>query len=140
LISPPEQLWLRDDAWTELVATRRGADLMGAVARAGEASRYATTLVMDGSPAEVVQRSMERLKNHLAELAANAVAPVILCDNQGQRDRLSEMLGESGATLGVGLVSAGFVWKDAGVAVMTDHEIFSPVRRPRPRAPRPGRA
>src|SRR5207247_2581863 len=109
---------------------------MGAVATAGESSRYAASLVVDCAPAETVQRSMERLKNHLAELAANGVEPVILCDNQGQRDRLFEMLGDTGATLGVGLVSAGFVWKDAGVAVLTDHEIFARYRRRRRRLKR----
>jgi transcription-repair coupling factor (superfamily II helicase) len=138
LISPPEQLWLPEDAWTELCAARRGADLMGSVARAGEASRYAASVVMDCAPPEALQRSMERLKNHLAELSANDIRPVVLCDNQGQRDRLFEMLGDSGATLGVGLVSAGFTWKDAGVALLTDHEIFSRYRRRRRRSKRTG--
>src|SRR5215813_13663526 len=86
LISPPEQLWLPEDAWSEL--------------------------------------------------CANGIEPVILCDHQGQRDRLFEMLGDSGATLGVGLVSAGFVWRDAGVAVLTDHEIFARYRRRRRRSRR----
>jgi len=138
LISPPEQLWLPEDAWTELATTRRGADLMGAVAKAGEASRYAASVVLDCAPPEALHRSMDRLKNHLAELSANHLSPVILCDNQGQRDRLFEMLGDTGATLGVGLVSAGFVWKDAGVAVLTDHEIFSRYRRRRRRSRRTG--
>src|SRR5262252_2967044 len=138
LISPPEQLWLREEAWSALVAARRGADLMGSVATAGEAARYARTLVVDCAPSEALQRSMERLKNHLAELSANRLSPVVLCDNQGQRDRLFEMLGDTGATLGVGLVSAGFTWKDAGVAVLTDHEIFSRYRRRRRRSRRTG--
>ncbi|HXJ70901.1 MAG TPA: transcription-repair coupling factor [Verrucomicrobiae bacterium] len=138
LISPPEQLWLPEDAWTELCATRRGADLMGSIAKSGEASRYAASVVMDCAPPEALQRSMERLKNHLAELSANDITTAVLCDNQGQRDRLFEMLGDTGATLGVGLVSAGFTWKDAGVALLTDHEIFSRYRRRRRRSKRTG--
>jgi transcription-repair coupling factor (superfamily II helicase) len=133
LVSPPEQLWLPGDAWTELAAAWRGPDLMGAVARGGEAARYASTLVVGCSPPEPLQRSTEKLKTHLAELAAGGVAPVILCDNQGQRDRLYELLGDSGATLGVGLVSAGFTWRDAGLALLTDHEVFSRYRRRRRR-------
>ncbi len=136
LISPPEQLWLPEDAWTELAATRRGADLMGSVARAGEAARYAATLVVECAPPEPLQRSTEKLKTHLAELAANDMTPVILCDNQGQRDRLHELLGEAGVALGVGLVSAGFTWKDTGLALLTDHEIFSRYRRRRRRSRR----
>src|SRR5258706_5711318 len=73
LISPPEQLWLPEDAWTELATTRRGADFMGSVAAAGEGARYASTLVVDCTPPEPLQRSTEKLKNHLAELAANGV-------------------------------------------------------------------
>ena len=136
LISPPEQLWLPGSAWTELCATRRGADFMGSVAEAGESARYAATLVVDCSPPEPLQRSMEKLKNHLAELAANGLAPIILCDNQGQRDRLHEMLGDSGATLGVGVITGGFTWKSAGLALLTDHEIFSRYRRRRRRSRR----
>jgi transcription-repair coupling factor (superfamily II helicase) len=136
LISPPEQLWLPEDAWTELCATRRGADWMGSIARSGEAARCAASLVVDVQPPEPLQRSTEKLKTHLAELAANSVQPVILCDNQGQRDRLFELLGDTGARLGVGLVSTGFAWKEAGVAILTDHEIFSRYRRRRRRSRR----
>jgi hypothetical protein len=90
-----------------------------------------------GVPAEPLQRSMERLKSHLAELGANGVQPVILCDNPGQRDRLFELLGDTGATLGVGLVSAGFTLKAAALAVLTDHEIFvPPAATPEDRRPR----
>src|SRR5207249_1419095 len=41
-------------------------------------------------------------------------------------------------TLGVGLVSAGFTVRDAGIAVLTDHEIFSRYRRRRRRLRRTG--
>jgi len=49
-----------------------------------------------------MQRSIERLKTHLATLGASGIHAVILCDNAGQRDRLWELLGETGATLGIG--------------------------------------
>ncbi len=138
LICPPEQLFLSRHAWDALLDTRRGADWMGSVAESGEAARYARSLIIDCSPAEPLSRSMEKLKDHLAELNANDLEPVILCDNQGQRDRLFEMLGNAGATLGVGLVSAGFTWKSAGLALLTDHEIFARYRRRRRRARRTG--
>src|SRR5206468_12383920 len=80
----------------------------------------------------------ERLKAHLAELGANRIRPVLLCDHPGQRDRLLEMLGDTGATLGVGLVSEGFTLKGAGLAVLTDHEIFARYRRRRRRLKRAG--
>ncbi|MEO5989804.1 MAG: transcription-repair coupling factor [Candidatus Eisenbacteria bacterium] len=138
LISPPAQLFLPREAWDLMLDTRRGADWMGSVAETGEAARYAQSLFIDCRPAEPLQRSMEKLKDHLAELNANDLEPVILCDNQGQRDRLHEMLDEAGATLGVGLVSAGFTWKSAGLALLTDHEIFARYRRRRRRMRRTG--
>jgi transcription-repair coupling factor (superfamily II helicase) len=85
-----------------------------------------------------MQRSLERLKGHVAELGANDIHPVILCDNPGQRDRLFELLGDTGATLGVGGVAAGFTLRDAGLAVLTDHEVFARYRRRRRKLRRAG--
>ncbi len=137
-ISPPEALFLPGAALDALAGSRPGADWLGPVVEAGDAGRYPRTLVVDCAPAEPVQRSMERLKSHLAELGANGVQPVVLCDNAGQRDRLFELLGETGATLGVGLVSAGFTLRAAGLAVLTDHEIFARYRRRRRRLKKSG--
>ncbi len=138
LISPPEALYQPASAWEALLETRRGADFMGPVAVAGESDRWARTILVDCQPAEPLQRSMEKLRNHLAELSANALDPFILCDNAGQRDRLWEMLGNEHGTLGVGLVSAGFTLRSAGFSLLTDHEIFARYRRRRRRMRRTG--
>ena len=138
MISPPAQLYLDASVWESRIVTRRGADWIGTVAAAGEAERYAKSLFIDCKPVEILQRSIEKLKNHVAELGANDIEPYILCDNQGQRDRLFEMIGDAGATLGVGLVSAGFTLPGAGLALLTDHEIFSRYRRRRRRLRRTG--
>ncbi|OGF12843.1 MAG: transcription-repair coupling factor [Candidatus Eisenbacteria bacterium RBG_16_71_46] len=137
-ISAPASLYLPGASLEELQVARPGADWMGAVLTPGEVERYARVLVVECAPAEPVQRSIERLKAHLAELGANGIHPVVLCDNQGQKDRLWELLGETGATLGVGLVSAGFTLRRAGLAVLTDHEVFSRYRRRRRRLRRTG--
>jgi len=137
LISPPAQLYLPAEAWDALRAARRGADWMGAIVAAG-AVRAEGALFVECAPAEPLQRSLERLKAHLAELSANGIAPVVLCDNPGQRDRLSEMLGDAPATLGVGWVTEGFTLRGAGLAVLTDHEIFARYRRRRRRLRRTG--
>ncbi|MFN8586594.1 MAG: transcription-repair coupling factor [Candidatus Eisenbacteria bacterium] len=138
LISTPEQLFLSASAFEAVLDTRRGADWMAAIVEAGGTTKWAKTLFVPCSPAEPLQRSMEKLKNHLAELSANGISPVLLCDNQGQRDRLWEMLGNEHGTLGVGLVSAGFTLPSASLAVLTDHEIFSRYRRRRRRLRRTG--
>ena len=137
-ISPPESLFLPGGAFEASTSSRPGVDWLGPIVEADDARRYARTLVVDCMPAEPVQRSIERLRGHLAELGANGVQPVILCDNPGQRDRLFELLGDTGATLGVGLVSAGFTLRAAGLAVLTDHEIFARYRRRRRRLKKTG--
>ncbi len=137
-ISPPEALFLGNDAIDRLAAERPGADWMGSIVEAGEAERYRDTLLIECQPAEPVQRSMERLKTHLAELGANRIHAVILCDNVGQRERLFEMLGDTGATLGVGLVSQGFTLRAAELAILTDHEIFARYHRRRRRRRKTG--
>jgi transcription-repair coupling factor (superfamily II helicase) len=144
-ISRPDELFLPGEAWEELLARRAGADFLGPIAEAGAERRR--TLYVECAPAEPVQRSIERLQSHLAELGANRIRAVILCDNAGQRDRLLELLGETGAAihadhaaarLGVGLVTAGFTVKGAGLAVLTDHEIFARYKRRRRRLKRTG--
>ncbi|HTM57460.1 MAG TPA: transcription-repair coupling factor, partial [Candidatus Udaeobacter sp.] len=137
-LSPPSALYLPGSTIERMQRERPGADWLGAVREAQEEKRYAGTLFVNCMPAEPLQRSMERLRNHVAELMARDLLPVILCDNAGQRDRLREMLGDDGATLGIGLVSAGFTVPDAGLAVLTDHEIFARYRRRRRRLKKTG--
>ena len=134
-LSPPASLFLPASALTEALG-RRGWHWMGPIGEA-DAPRLREAFV-DCRPAEPMQRSMERLKAHLAELAANGIRAVILCDNTGQRDRLAELIGDATeATLAVGLIAAGFTLPRAGLAFLTDHEIFSRYRRRRRRLRRP---
>jgi len=137
-ISTPDRLFLPGETLARLTRERTGADFLGPVLESGLEARYAQTLTVDCRPAEPMQRSIERLKSHLAELGANGMDPVILCDNAGQRDRLFEMLGNAGVSMGVGLVSAGFTLKGAGFALLTDHEVFARYRRRRRRLKKTG--
>jgi transcription-repair coupling factor (superfamily II helicase) len=74
------------------------------------------------APPEAVDRDIRRLRR----LVASEPPTVILCDNEGQLERLEELLESAGATLAVGALDGGFVLP--GLRVLTDHEIF---RRPR---------
>jgi transcription-repair coupling factor (superfamily II helicase) len=75
------------------------------------------------APPEPVERDLKRLR----QLVANPPATVILCDNEGQLERLEELLGEGRATLAVGALDGGFVLP--ALRVLTDHEIFRRARR-----------
>lgn len=77
----------------------------------------------DIAPADAVDRDLKRLRR----LVADGMPTVILCDNEGQVERLDELLDRGGATLVVGALDSGFVLP--ALRVLTDHEIFRRARR-----------
>ncbi|HVH09120.1 MAG TPA: hypothetical protein VM736_04925, partial [Gemmatimonadales bacterium] len=75
------------------------------------------------APPEPVDRDIRRLR----QLVRGEPPTVILCDNEGQLERLEELLDSERATLVVGALDGGFVLP--GLRVLTDHEIFRRARR-----------
>ena len=87
---------------------------------------------------EPVDRDIERLRR----IVADGTPTLILCDNQGQAERLDELLGEGGeraslAALTIGVLDGGFIvparGREPGLRILTDHEIFRRERRIRRR-------
>jgi transcription-repair coupling factor (superfamily II helicase) len=79
-------------------------------------------------PPDRVDREVRRVR----ALASPAMPAVILCDNEGQLERLDELLhedarGTPGLTLAIGALDGGFVMPT--LRVLTDHEIFRRARR-----------
>ncbi|HXI20242.1 MAG TPA: DEAD/DEAH box helicase, partial [Gemmatimonadales bacterium] len=76
---------------------------------------------------EPVERDIRRLRS----LLAGELPTLVLCDNEGQLERLDELLHEHGgrvnATLAIGALEGGFVMRS--LRVLTDHEIFRRARR-----------
>jgi transcription-repair coupling factor (superfamily II helicase) len=113
---PPsrEDLFTDPDAWRTLL---------------GRFSRLVAGPGVDGAhrfplaPPESIDRDLKRLR----QVAAAPPPTVILCDNQGQLERLEELLGTDRATLAVGALDQGFVLPT--LRVLTDHEIFRRARR-----------
>ena len=75
------------------------------------------------APPEAVDRDIRRLR----QIVAGEPPTVILCDNEGQLERLEELLDTERATLVVGALDGGFIVP--GLRVLTDHEIFRRARR-----------
>jgi transcription-repair coupling factor (superfamily II helicase) len=141
-----------DRVWAEAthhldVARRRGEDAPGrealflapadwrarwdGFARLDLATDAAEALDLRVAPAPVVNRDMRALQR-----VTRAGPTLILCDNEGQLERLEEILGGDegrGArlppslTLALGSLQGGFALP--GLAVLTDHEIFRRARR-----------
>ncbi len=77
------------------------------------------------APPDAVDRDLKRLR----QIVAGEPPTVILCDNEGQLERLEELLGPTAeaATLVLGALDGGFVLP--ALRVLTDHEIFRRARR-----------
>jgi transcription-repair coupling factor (superfamily II helicase) len=92
---------------------------------------------LNALPPEPVDRDMGRLGDVLREGEAGGERTLILCDNEGQLERLQELLDElrvrAAVTLAIGSLGGGFVLRDARppLRVLTDHEIFRRTHRVR---------
>jgi len=97
------------------------------------------TLDLETEQPPAVDRRMDRLHAILVEGAALRHDTLILCDNDGQVQRLEEILSEKGlpprTSLGVGALGGGFLLNCSSppLRVLTDHEIFRRSRRLRRR-------
>ncbi|MDI6401260.1 transcription-repair coupling factor [Balneolaceae bacterium ANBcel3] len=90
---------------------------------------------LDARPQPVFNSSIKLLRKDLAQLSDQNIETWILCDNEGQRNRFEELLGEPGEPfryrLAVSSLSQGFILPEAGIAVYTDHQIFNRYHRPK---------
>jgi transcription-repair coupling factor (superfamily II helicase) len=121
-VPPREELFEAPEAW----GRRRVA--FARVAVRGEAVGASDGALNAGFfPPEPVERDIRRLRS----LLGGEVPSLILCDNEGQLERLDELLLEGGgrlnATLAIGALDGGFVMRS--LRVLTDHEIFRRARR-----------
>src|SRR6185369_6678755 len=110
----------------------------GAAEDSDDAGRDVETVVFPLKKPEAVDRDMPRL----AALVRDGMTTIILCDNQGQAERLDELLSAgasspSPAGIVVGVLGGGFIIpppdpdRSHGLRVLTDHEIFRRERRMR---------
>ncbi|PYP81791.1 MAG: transcription-repair coupling factor [Gemmatimonadetes bacterium] len=83
---------------------------------------------------ETVDRDIKRLRR----IVRDEIPTIVLCDNEGQAERLDELLNEdarepSPAALVVGALGGGYILPPSdgqrGLRVLTDHEIFRRERR-----------
>jgi transcription-repair coupling factor (superfamily II helicase) len=80
-------------------------------------------------PPEHFGRNLDATRAYLARLTEEAPEIHVLCDTENHRDRLFDLLSGAPAQFHVGNLGAGFVLPTRGLAVLTDHEIFTRLRR-----------
>jgi transcription-repair coupling factor (superfamily II helicase) len=79
---------------------------------------------------------LDPLIGRIKSLRARQVDVMIYSETPTQRDRLADLLGDDEALvhLPVGWIAGGFIWEQAGLALLTDHQIFNRMlARPRKR-------
>jgi transcription-repair coupling factor (superfamily II helicase) len=130
-VEAPERLYLSPEQVAERAEARPRLLL--------ERGASEGTLRFGVVPPEPIDRDMGRLGALLREAGSRGERTLILCDNEGQLERLQDLLDELQASafvqLAVGALSAGFLITDAQplLRVLTDHEIFRRTRRLRRR-------
>jgi transcription-repair coupling factor (superfamily II helicase) len=125
----------RDELFEAPEATLQGIRQLGTIVAAdpGEEEAVSPEIVFPLRPPEAIDRDIKQLKR----LVRDGVPTIILCDNEGQAERLDELLadddrGPSPAALVIGVLDGGFVISGSTVnplRILTDHEIFRRERR-----------
>ena len=123
------EVFLSPEAWSERWS--RFATLAVAAEPVAHARSRDAALAFDLQPPPEIGRDMKRLQR-----VVRSGPTLILCDNEGQLERLEELLSESdrpgerlspNLTLALGSLSGGFRLPE--LTVLTDHEIFRRARR-----------
>jgi transcription-repair coupling factor (superfamily II helicase) len=136
-VSSPEELYLSPPALSEELRRFGRAHLSDLSPDPGEAE----PVPVRSHPPDSYGRKIDLWRRYLSGLAGRGLRVVITCDNEGQQQRLRELLVDEGVPviLELGVLSGGFVIDEAGLAVLTDHEFFGRARRrARPRRFRSG--
>ncbi|MFO8029400.1 MAG: transcription-repair coupling factor [Cyclonatronaceae bacterium] len=129
----PAARYLSPDEFTDQVR-RHPRLLFGALPSDLEADHEYT---LGSRPQPDFNSSVKLLRRNLSDLSGQGIDTWILCDNEGQRNRFEELLGEPGSGMRYRLVvetlHRGFILPDAAIAVYTDHQIFNRYHRPKTR-------
>jgi transcription-repair coupling factor (superfamily II helicase) len=120
---PNPQLWLSEN-WVPQADTERWL-----AREPGEVKDFATRRpTVQGGDVQQLCRVLRGLED-------DGFLALMLCDNKGQADRLSDLVMEQDGPVPsrlpmIGHLSQGFIWPDAKLALVTDHEFFERYRRP----------
>ena len=124
-VHPPPDLLLRDAEWLEDQLRETTLLRPAPVDQAEGAVRFGAR------EPRLFQGELELLRREITELSAQSYVVHVRCGTQGQRRRLQEILApwSDDLVFGVGALHRGFVFPEARLALLNDHEIFSRQKR-----------
>ncbi|HET8866669.1 MAG TPA: transcription-repair coupling factor [Gracilimonas sp.] len=131
-LSLPEELFLSEEVFEKELAMFTHQLF---VANVGASEKADNTLTLVTKPQPDFHGNFKLLREQISKNSEAGLTTLILCDNDGQRDRFEELLGESSDMFNYLLVveslHEGFVYEPAKLAVYTDHQIFNRYHRPK---------
>jgi transcription-repair coupling factor (superfamily II helicase) len=93
------------------------------------------SIQISAAPQPDFNSSIKLLKKNISDLSKKGFDTLILCDNEGQRERFEELIGERSDSMRyeatIHSMHEGFLMEDIALAVYTDHQVFNRYHRPR---------
>ena len=119
-VPDPQKLWEVRDGFFQKLTTFRIIEHLSF-------GQKKSSINLEMREPEVFGGNVDLLKGAVKNYLNDNQKIFVFCDNTGQRDRLMELLGLYGEriTWEVKNLSGGFTLPEIGLAVLTDHQIFS---------------
>lgn len=128
----PEQLYLSEQIFDEQLSNFSHQLFVESV---GTSENIKDTITFEAKPQPDFHGNFKLLRDEIIKNSSKGLNTIIFCDNDGQRDRFEELLGEASQKfkylLAVESLHEGFIYEPAKLAVYTDHQIFNRYHRPK---------
>lgn len=128
----PEELYLTEESFDDELKKFKHQLF---IANVGASEKDEGTYTLETKPQPDFHGNFKLLRENITQNSKNGLNTIILCDNEGQRDRFEELLGEASQEfkylLVVETLHEGFIYEPAQLAVYTDHQIFNRYHRPK---------
>jgi len=127
---PPEALFLHPDDYQQSTKVKPRIYFGGF-----SPGREGFSFRLEAYPQPDFNGNIKLLKEDIHELSSRGIETYILCDNEGQRDRFEELLGDPDEHfryhLSTETIHEGFILPQKNIALYTDHQVFNRYHRPK---------
>ena len=132
-LTPPEILYLSKEELETQLSKFKHSIIFGS----SEVSKNSDVAIakMGSKPQPDFHGNFELVSEDIIKNSEAGIHVLICCDNDGQKHRFEELLGEASPSFNYSLViksiHEGFILKEANIALYTDHQIFNRYHRPK---------
>ncbi|MEX0719143.1 MAG: transcription-repair coupling factor [Balneolaceae bacterium] len=128
----PDDLFLSEKTFEEEIQLFTNKLFVGNI---GGSAKDVHTISLDANPQPDFHGNFKLLREDITKNSKKRIDTIIFCDNDGQKNRFEELLGETSDDfryrLFVESLHEGFIYEPAQLAVYTDHQIFNRYHRPK---------